>query len=482
MSPTRDSPAQDDGGAAPRLSGHLGVTSIVFMVIAAAAPLTVINGNVPLAVTMGNGAGAPIGYLVAACVLLVFSVGFVTMTPHVRQAGAFFAYVEKGLGGRAGLGAAFVALVTYTTVQVGVWGYFGGALSTMVQNFGGPELPWWVCTAAGVALVALLGYRRIELSSKVLAVALVCEIGIVLVMNAAIIGSGGAEGIDATSFTPHEMFSGSFGIAVLFSITGFIGFEATAIFRDEARDPDRTLPRATYLAVLIIGLFYTFSSWAVVEGWGVHGIVAAAEQDPDNMVLNTAARYIGPVGKDFMECLLVTSLLACTLSFHNVVARYQLTLAERGRLPSALARVHPKHRSPHVSSIVQTVTATLLLAVFASIGLDPLTEVFSSMAGVATLGVSLLMTLTCVAVLAFFARRGDPRWWQTRVAPVLGVLGLLTCLCLIVGNFALVVGGTVVLAVALGVIPPIAFALGFVLHGRGERSPEDAEQPEAVSS
>lgn len=472
---------QQERAAPKRLSGHLGVTGIVFMVIAAAAPLTVINGNVPLAVTMGNGAGAPIGYLVAACVLLVFSVGFVAMTPHVRQAGAFFAYIEKGLGARAGLGAAFLALVTYTTIQIGVWGYFGGALSTLVHDFGGPELPWWVCTAVGVALVAILGYRRIELSSKVLAVALVCEIGIVLVMNAAILGSGGAEGINAASFTPHQMFSGSFGIAVLFSITGFIGFEATAVFRDEAKDPERTVPRATYIAVIIIGVFYTFSSWAVVEGWGVQGIVVAAQQDPDNMVLNTASRYIGSVGKDVMECLLVTSLFACTLSFHNVVTRYQLTLGGRGSLPRPLARVHSRHHSPYFSSIVQTVTAVILLAVFAAIGLDPLTEVFSSMAGVATLGVSLLMTLTCVAVLVFFARRADGRWWQTRVAPVLGIIGLLACLGLIVGNFALVVGGTVVLAVVLGVIPVIAFALGFVRGGRGQPA-EGAEEPEAVSS
>lgn len=476
--PDAASPEQSDSAAAsgrPGLTGHLGVTSIVFMVIAAAAPLTVINGNVPLAVTMGNGAGAPVGYLVAALVLLLFSVGFVAMTPHVPQAGAFFAYVEKGLGPRAGLGAAYLALVTYTTIQVGVWGYFGGALSTLIEDFGGPDLPWWAGTAIGVALVAVLGYRRIELSSKVLSVALVCEIGVVLVMNAAIIGRGGAEGIDLAPFAPAQMFSGSFGIAVLFSITGFIGFEATAVFRDEARDPDRTLPRATYLAVIIIGLFYTFSSWAVVEGWGVHGIVGAAQADPDNMVLNTAGRYIGAVGKDFMECLLVTSLLACTLSFHNVVTRYQLTLAGRSRMPGALGRVHPRHGSPHVSSLVQTATATVLLIGFASLGLDPLTEVFSSMAGIATLGVALLMTMTSVAVLVFFRGRPDSRWWQTRLAPTLGVVGLLVCVGLIVGNFALVVEGTLALAVGLGIVPPVAFALGYVHEARARRKEAAAD-------
>ena len=473
--------SEAEAAPAARLSGRLGVTSIVFMVVAAAAPLTVINGNVPLAVTMGNGAGAPIGFLVASCVLLLFCVGFVAMTPHVQQAGAFYAYVERGLGPRLGTGAAFLALATYTAIQVGVWGYLGGAVSTLISDFGGPSLPWWACSAVGIALVALLGYRRIELSSKVLGAALLGEIAIVLVMDAVILSTGGAEGISGISFTPGAIFGGPFGIAVLFSMTGFIGFEATAVFRDEARDPDRTLPRATYLAVLVIGVFYTFSAWAVVEGWGAGGIVPVAQQDPDNLVLNTATRYIGTAGKDVMQVLLMTSLFACTLAFHNVISRYQFTLAGRGTLHRALGRVHPHHHSPSLSSVVQTATAALLLSVFAIVGLDPLTEVFSAMAGVATLGVALLMTATSAAVLVFFFRRGDRRWWKTRVAPASGAVGLLCCLWLILSNFSLVVGGTTAAACFLGAIPFLAFALGLLRGGGRRGTPAVPGSPEELA-
>ena len=62
-------PAAEHSG---RLTGHLGTGSVVFMVIAAAAPLTVIAGNVPLSVANGNGAGAPVGFRDAAVVLLLF--------------------------------------------------------------------------------------------------------------------------------------------------------------------------------------------------------------------------------------------------------------------------------------------------------------------------------------------------------------------------------------------------------------------------
>ncbi|TQN33428.1 amino acid/polyamine/organocation transporter (APC superfamily) [Haloactinospora alba] len=450
------------------LTGRLGVTSIVFMVIAAAAPLTVIGGNVPLAILNGNGAGAPVGFVVASAVMLLFSVGFVAMTPHVERAGAFFAYVERGLGAVAGMGAAFLALVTYTAIQVGVWGYFGGSLSNLVHHYGGPDLPWWVYTGLVLVGVAVLGYHHIDLSAKVLGVALVAEIAIVLLMDGVILGTGGASGISGASFTPDAMFTGAVGIAVLFSLTGFIGFEAAAVYRSEARSPERTIPRATYLAAVIIGLFYTLSSWAMIEGWGAERVSRAAQADPDNLMLDTAGTYLGAAGRDVMQVLLITSLFACVLSFHNVVARYQFTLAGRGVLHRALARVHPRHQSPHVSSVAQSCTAAALLFVFALAGLEPLTEIFSAMAGVATLGIVSLMLLTCLAVLVFFTvhHRADRRLWQTRLAPSLGIASLLGCLWLILSNFDVVVDGTAVLATVVAAVPVAAFALGTLVGVR----------------
>ena len=224
------------------LSGHLGTVGVVFMVVAAAAPLTVIGGNMPLAMGLGNGAGAPVGFLIAALVLLVFSIGFVTMTPYVPEAGAFFSYVTVGLGKRIGTGIAAVALIAYTAIQVGIYGYIGWAIGDTVAFYGGPEIPWPVYSFVVLAIVALLGYRHIELSAKVLGVALVLEIGIVLILDLVIVASPGPSGLTLASFQPDVFTQGTLGIAVLFALTGFIGFEATAVFRDEARDPERTIP------------------------------------------------------------------------------------------------------------------------------------------------------------------------------------------------------------------------------------------------
>lgn len=454
-----------------RLTGRLGVGSIVFMVIAAAAPLTVIGGNVPLAIGLGNGVGAPIGFTIAAVVLLLFSVGFVTMTPHVKEAGAFFSYVTAGLGSRLGLGTAFVALVAYTAIQVGVYGYMGWAANDLVTFFGGPELPWWLYSFVTVAIVAVLGFRHIGLSARVLGVALVLEISVVLLLDIVIFGTGGADGIVTATFAPENIFTGSIGVAVLFALTGFIGFEATAVFRDEAKDPERTIPRATYLAVIIIGVFYALSCWALITGIGVDDAVAVAQATlagEGNLMLDTAQQYLGTVVRDIMQVLLITSLFACVLSFHNVIARYQFTLANKGVLPARLGMSNPHHSAPSTSSVVQTITAAVVLLVLALVGLDPLVGVFGSMAGVATVGMVTLMLLTSVAVLVFFARRRDlvRNVFTARIAPVLAVIGLLASLWLVLSNFTLVTGGSPEVSTVLALVPVAALVLGILLGGR----------------
>lgn len=457
------------GSGGGRLTGSLGTTGVVFMVVAAAAPLTVIGGNMPLAMGLGNGAGAPLGFILAAVVLLLFSIGFVTMTPFVREAGAFFSYVTEGLGKRVGMGIAVVALIAYTAIQVGIYGYIGWAVDDTVTSYGGPAISWPVYSLAVLAVVALLGYRHIELSAKVLGVALALEVSIVVVLDMVILATGGRDGLNLDSFTLHEITSGSLGIPVLFALTGFIGFESTAVFRDEAREPERTIPRATYIAVLLIGGFYAFTCWAFVIANGTEQVKQVAQQTLNgegNILLDTTATYLGTVGRDLVNVLLLTSLFACVLSFHNVIARYQYVLAHKRLLPRRLGHVHPVHHSPSTSSVIQTVTATVLLGLFAVGGIDPLVGVFGSMAGVATVGMVILMFTTSLAVFAFFTRRRDlvhRRTWQARIAPLLASLGLLVSMWLVLSNMTLVTGGSPALSTALAILPFAGFALGVVI-------------------
>ncbi|GAB2461850.1 APC family permease [Xylanimonas ulmi] len=456
--------------AGPRaLTGRLGPVAIVFMVVAAAAPLTVVGGAAPLGILLGNGVGFPALYALSGVILLLFSVGLAAMTRVVPRPGAFFSFVGYGLGRRPGLAAAYLALLTYTTIQVSVYGYIGFIMSGTLAGLGLPTLPWWAWALAIVAVVGVLGYRHIDLSSKVLGALLVGEVGIVLAIVAGVLITGGNEGLSAAPFAPSAVLSGSPAIGLMFAIAAFIGFEATAIFRDEARDPERTIPRATYAAVIGVAVFYTLASWGLVMAWGPDHVLDVAAADPGGMIVATAAKYLGTAGQVVVQVLLVTSMFACVLSFHNVITRYQHTLSNAGLLPAAVGAVHPRHLSPSASSLVQTTTAVALVVVFAALGLDPVLQVFTWFAGVATLAITILMAVTSLAVIVWFRRtRVDARPWHTLVAPALGLLGLAGAAAAIVANFPLLVGDVDAAgAQRFGVVSGVLLALVVALPAVG---------------
>lgn len=447
------------------LRGSIGIPGIVFMVVAAAAPLTTVAGSLPVMIATGNGAGAPLAYIIAAIVLLLFSVGFVAMSRSVTDAGAFYAYVRRGLGNAPGVGAAGLAVLAYTTIQAALYGLAAATVQSLVVSYGGPDLPWWLWAFFLMLIVAFLGYRSIDLGAKVLGVVLVAEVVVVLVLVVAIFAQGGAHGIDAQSFTVKEFTSGSPGIALMFAIGSFVGFEATAIYGEEARNPRQTIPAATYIAVGGIGLLFAISSWAIILGFGSDQVAAAAQEDTAGLTFIAATQYVGQGLSDVMMIMLVTSLFAALLAFHNAISRYLQALARSGYAPAWLVRVHPTHGSPSAGSLTQSATAVVLVGAFALAGADPVLQLFTWMAGEAIVAILLLMSLTSVAVIVYFRREGGDSIWRTRVAPTLGAVGLIGITCVVLAYFTTLIDGSRSLAaIFLAVI--VAVFIGGVIVSR----------------
>lgn len=454
-----------------KLQGTLGVWGIVFVVVAAASPLGVIGGPVPLGIASGNGTGFPAIFIISTVIVLLFAVGFTALTPHVPDAGAFYSYIGKGLGKVTGFGFAFVALISYLALEIGVYGLLGQGAQALFASYGLPQINWGIYALITVAIVALLGHRNIDLSRNVLGVLLIGEVAIVLVLDAVVAANGGPEGPSRGIATPSEIVSGAPGIALLFAFLSFIGFEATAVFRDEARDPLRTIPRATYLALILIGVFYTVSTWALITAWGDSQVVAAATADPSALLPNATEQYLGAVGLHIVQVLFVTSLFACILSFHNIVARYVFTLSSRKVFPEQLGEAHPTHRSPHLASGLDTIIVAVFIVAGLIVGLDPVTQFYTWLAGISTVGIVILLIATSVAVLVFFAKRRragelEVSVWRVFVAPGIGFLGLVAVFGLILQNLPSLVGNSTPVAVGAVALLVAVFALGAVIAAR----------------
>jgi amino acid transporter len=459
----------DTGGQNQLRKNSLGVAAVTFLVVSAAAPLTAVAGGVPLSMLLGNGPGIPLTFLLVTAILLLFSVGYVAMARHIRNAGAFYAYTAQGLGGAMGGAAALIAILAYNAMQIGVFGMFGAATSGLFAGMG-ITLPWWVWTYVGIAFVAVFGYRRVDLSAKVLTVLVVLEYVVVLVIDAAILAKGGDSGLSMAPFTPSAFMTGTPAIGILFCFAAFIGFEATTIYSEEARAPHKTVPRATYISVLIIGLFYMLTSWLMVVGAGTDKLVPQLQglTDPTTFLFGLGERYVGHWITVAMTVLFVTSLFAGVLAFHNGVARYMYVAGREGLLPRSIGVTHPVFQSPHVGSVIQTIIAIVVVALFAFTGQDPVLGLFSWLTNVGTLAIILLMAFTAFSIVAFFNRNPglETNVLAIKVLPIVTGIILLVLVAYISVKFGVIAGASGVMAVVLPGLVLVAAIVGFIAAAR----------------
>lgn len=447
--------------------GALGVGAITFFVVSAAAPLTAVAGGAPIAMLLGNGAGLAGAYALVTLAVLLFSVGYTAMARNISNSGAFYAFTVQGLGGVTGGAAAILALLAYNAMQVGIYGMFGAATSAWLQGDLNIGVPWWACSLAAAAVISVLGYRNVDLSAKVLGLLVAGEFLVVLILDVAILRQGGESGINTVPFQPSAIGSGSMSIAMLFGFASFVGFEATSIYSEEAQDPKRTIPRATYLSVILIGVFYAFTTWCMALGVGVDKVSGVLQglQDPSTFLFQLSDRYVGPGLTTAMSLLFITSLFAALLAFHNAVARYFFALGRERLLPGFLGKTHDIHQSPHLGSALQSGLALAMVALFAVAELDPILAMFSWLTNVGALAVMVLMALTSFSVVLFFRRRPHLEGGAVKTMAAPAVAGaLLTVMSgLAVANFDMLTGASSTLAIALPATLVVAAAIGAII-------------------
>jgi amino acid transporter len=315
-----------------------------------------------------------------------------------------------------------------------------------------------------------------------------------VLFDVVVLGGGGESGWTAQPFEPANIFAGSAGVAFLFAFSSFVGFEATTIYGEEARDPRRTVSRATYAAVALIGGFYVLNTYAIVVAYGPAAVGEAAAANPGALVFAMTTQYLGTWATDIMEVLLVTSFFAVVLAFHNTLSRYMFALGRAGLLPSALGRSHRSHQSPHIASICQTVIAVVIVGAFALAGADPYAELFSWLVGLGTVGVLALQATASLAVVGFFRRnKSESNPFVTVIAPLLGAAGLIAAVVLALSNFDVLTGASSGVVPLLPWLLPVAALIGILIgtvrarsgmaldRAFGEAAPERDAEHELVT-
>jgi amino acid transporter len=418
--------------------GAIGVAGMVFMVIAATAPLTAMASNISLNLGIGAGVGT-LGWLVAVgAVLAVFTSGYVVLSRHVVNAGAYYAYIGYGLGRTTGSASAFIAGIAYnmaTAAMVAATGYF---TDTAVATYLGIDVPWYVYALVAMVIVWALGHFGVSIASRITTAICLAQFGLLAALVVAVLLQR-PDGYSLTGYTPAAMLHGNYALALVFCTLSFAGYEATAIYGEECKAPANSIRKATYLALgLLLGVFVV-ATWSVVAAFD--DVTAAAQADPGTLIMRAADQYLGAWSGLLISICLSFSFLAAAVAFHNMAARYHFCLGRAGLLPRRLARVHPTHGSPSTATNLQIMLCVVILAPFVVAGMDPLINLFPAVSGVTSLAVVYLMSGCCLSVvIASLRGAATGSLWSTRIAPALAGLGLLTIGAIIVTNYQAVTG------------------------------------------
>ncbi|MFF5717477.1 APC family permease [Streptomyces buecherae] len=489
----RAATAAEGRGRALR-AGRIGTTGLLLSVAAASAPMMVVAGVMPTTYAVLGIVGQPLLFVLLGVVLMLFSFGYAEMGRHVQNAGAFYAYIARGLGGTVGAAAAVLALVAYSTLQVGIYGLFGFEVAGLVDEHLGLRVGWWVPALVGVALVGTLGWLKIDLNVRVLGVLLVIEVVLVAAFVVVGLGDPGVDGLSSAAFDPDTLTGTGLGTALCFCVASFTGFEQAPVYAEETTRPQAVVARAMFLAVGCAALLFALSSWALGVAAGPSRVVALADAQGPHMLFALTEDRLGGTFTNIMHVFYVTGMFAAMLSFHNVVARYAFAMGREGLLPSVFGRTGKFSGAPTYGSALQTSFSVAVVASF-TLGDEtgfgdptvPVLRLFTWCGNVGALGVMVLMATASVAVVAFFVRRGAARPQLARIAcSGLAAGALIVIICYAVKDFDVlleaepdsalrwvlpgVVGATIVIGIGYGWLLRIARPAVHAEIGRGNHA------------
>ena len=441
----------------PKLrKGAVGLGGVLFLTVTGSAPISAMLFNTPIMVGYGQGVGAPAAFIFAAIVLVVFSVGYVAMARKRTSTGGFYSYISHGLGRELGIGTGYGAVVAYSVFEASLAGGFAYFLNLKLNAFG-VSIGWPWLALGMVVLISVLTFFDVRLSSTLLAIGLISEIAILVIFDIFMFSKGHANWSALNPANAFKTFpvskglvAGSVGIGLFFAFWSWVGFEMAPNYAEESRNPKRIVPRALYISVIGLGIFYTLTSWAPLFGYPTtRAAVAAAQGNAANFYLAPASQYAGHWVSSIMSYLIITGSFACGMAFHNTAARYMYSLGREGLLPAPLGRTHHRFQSPHIASVVQSVIAAFIIILFALFtgSNNPQTQAYLQLYGLmAVMGVIIILSvqaLVSLAILVYYQRHhnDETHWWKTRLAPALALVSQAFVVYLLFDNISFLGSG-----------------------------------------
>ncbi|WP_067925483.1 APC family permease [Alicyclobacillus shizuokensis] len=352
-------------------------------------------------------------YFIGLVGMIFTAYSYARMSEAFPVSGSAYAYVQRGWNPYIGFFAGWMILLDYILIPSLLYLVSASWLGELV-----PDVPTWVWIVVFVAINTVINVLGIQLTSRANWVILVFELitfALFCIMAFVYVASGQGH----TAFTaapllrPHAFSWSMVGAATSIAVLSFLGFDGISTLSEETRGGRRTVGRATVTALVVVAVLFMLLTYLAASAYPDFRHFP----DPDVAFYFVAERVGGTWLK--VLCLVATVIawgIANALAAQAAISRLLFSMGRDRVLPSFLAKVHPRYKTPYTSTLLVAVVS-IAVSVSSSIGQ------LSSLVNFGALTTFLLLNLT--VMIYHFIKRRSGRWFAHLVMPLLGFAVLL---------------------------------------------------------
>ena len=372
----------------------------------------------PLFVFLNAGNGAWLSFGISIVVLLIVAYCAAQFATRINSAGSFYVWVTRALGPGAGSAAGWGLVLGYLfTGMACVLGFEIYANQFLVGLGLAPSnhvvrAVLYLIGGLGPALVSVLDIR---ISQRVAFLLEAISVTIILVLCIAVYAHNGGV-FDHAQLTLSGFKPGGLVVGMVLAIFAFVGFESAGALGQEAKDPERSVPRAILWSCAAVGVFYLIVVYAQIYGFGDAAFGKASAPLPQL----ASVVGLGELGH-FIAIGITCSMFACALACLTAGSRMLLSFGHDGLLPKVFTHTSKHTKAPSVA--IWMVAGPMTVIPIAYIAAGSADASLSSVAGtLATYGFMLAYALVALAAPIYLAKLNEGK----ALAWVLGIVGAVT--------------------------------------------------------
>ena len=352
----------------------------------------------------------PLAYLIGLIGMFFTALSYAAMSRAFPLAGSVYTYAQRGLHEVAGFFSGWLILLDYILVPSLLYLFSAVALRPVL-----PGVPAWGWLAIFISFNAAVNLVGIQFTARVNRYMLIFELMVlalfVVVGLAALYGGMGAGKLTITPIYNAKVFSfatvaGATSIAVL----SFLGFDGISTLSEENRAGRDAVGRATVLSLMLVGALFMLQTWIATDlSKGM------SFSSPETAFYEVTQRAGGAwLRLITIIAIVIASAIANAMAAQAAVSRILFAMARDGKLPAILARVHPRYKTPYVSTLVVAAISMAVGLLFAN-RVDDLTLIvnFGALTGF------VLLHLSVINHYLIRGRSGD--WLRHFIFPVVGL-------------------------------------------------------------